>query len=138
MARDGRGQLALPRALHLTIGRGSTGFHGAMWMYGEQKINGVLLGDFCHDDWNGFKGAAAEAGVWIVCLERAAACNLPSGPFSGSDWFGKIKQVGRSFFQHGNTKDPAFRCLLSRFCNELNDHPRWKQLLSGWCVLPSG
>ena len=89
----------LPPCLHLCIGRGSSGFPGAMWLYGRQKLRGCLFGDWCHDEWNALKNAACAANVWLPLLERMVVLILPSGPWDGAAFFSKVKTTGIQFFR---------------------------------------
>jgi len=120
---DRMGKRMLPPALHLCIDRGSTGMPGAMWMFSKGGVNGTLHGDFCHDDWNGFHSACKASGVWLPILERVTVCNLPSGPWAGSKFFGSIKEAGTSFFRNYDYTHPLFVRMYPLICDEQCDHP---------------
>ena len=113
----------LPPSLHLCIDRGSIGIPGSMWLLGRHQLVGTLHGDWCHDEWNAFQAACANANVWLPILERVVVCNLPSGPWKGGKFFGQIKETGAYMFRHFDHTCAIFQLLFSRIAEELQDRP---------------
>ena len=109
--------------IHLCIDRGSIGWPASMFLFTHQKLRGTLFSDFAHDDWNALKNAAASAGCWLPMLERCVVLNLPSGPWQGSAFFGKLKVAANEFFASGSPDDELFSALFPHICLERRDNP---------------
>ena len=66
---DGRGRLHRP-CLHTPTDKGPKCFPGLQWLCTKMDVRGCLVADWQHQDCNGLKSAIAEAGLWMICLER--------------------------------------------------------------------
>eukprot|EP00971_Amphidinium_carterae_P043356 853390-Amphidinium_carterae.1 len=80
------------------------------------------MADPLHQDWNGLKKAAVDAGMWLPLLERCVVANLPSGPFQGHAFHQVIRSSASHFFQTSDESNPLFQHMFPKLASDFDLH----------------
>jgi hypothetical protein len=120
--RDGQGNLHRP-ALHVVTDKGPKCFPGLQYLFKKLRLRGSLIADPWHQDWNGLRSAAAEAGLWGICLERCIVHNFPSGPWEGCAAHQSVKGAGKHFFETSDEHNDLFSLVFERLSMAFGDIP---------------
>lgn len=120
--RDDEGHLHRP-ALHVVTDKGPKCFPGLQYLFKKLRLRGSLVADPWHQDWNGLRSAAAEAGLWGICLERCLVHNFPSGPWEGCAAHQSVKGAGKHFFETADEHNDLFSLMFERLCLAFGDVP---------------
>jgi hypothetical protein len=99
--------------------QGPCGWPLCFFLYFSVSLAGWFHGDTHHRTWGDIRLAYKHAGVWLVVLELALACNVFSGPFEGNAWWAEISEACRYFSQIASWADNLFQFFYDRICRDL-------------------